>query len=156
MDKFYHPSDEQWYYFERAVSYDNWLTWRCAIGDWQGDQDVSKDERCFPALTAERAANISSLGSILHQLIAVLVSNIHELQCNPWHVHRWLDFGDPWNTGAAIRFELNDLDHDLLLDLALGHEKIGLVTCGDGTLVAALTEHYQINVCDDLKLVDPL
>jgi hypothetical protein len=79
-DEFLHPK-HGWLLLARAITLDNWLSWRTAL---------PRDHPRRGQLTAEAAANIAALAEAVHAIHRRL-PGYRALGDNPFHVIRWWD-----------------------------------------------------------------
>lgn len=99
-DEFCHPTDG-WLLLDRAVTYDNWITWRHAL-----PAAHSARQR----LSQPVAQAIAALAHELH-LIHQRLANYTELSTTPFLIPRWWDpyAEDQWNTGGICLFRIEDV-----------------------------------------------
>lgn len=107
-DEFLHPFNG-WLLLERAVVFDGWLSWRDVLP--AGRRDCQ-------AMTLEVHQAITALAGELHS-IHQRAANYRSLGANPFTVHRWWDpsAGEPWSSGRACLFQLNDHSSESFIKL---------------------------------------
>ena len=99
-DYFFHPTDG-WLLLARAVTYDNWLTWRHVL----------------PADAASRGKLTKGVCSLITPLAAAIDSlhrkapGYHQLADSPYEVLRWWDplASDGWEMGNRCQFIIRDV-----------------------------------------------
>lgn len=104
------PNGSQWR-LDRAITRDNWITWRHALPRVETDCLTVR----YGRLTTETTANIKRLAKGLHG--ALLELRPRGIDDCPWTVYRWWRYrdGEPFATGGACEFSVQGLDADDLI-----------------------------------------
>lgn len=113
---FLHPS-QGWIFLEKAVTYDNWLTWRHVL----------------PRDPASRGKLTPSISQLIERLAGALdslhrkIPGYHQLGSSPYDVIRWWDphATDGWELGNRCCFLIEDVPPQAML-AALKSSRAGI------------------------------
>lgn len=113
---FIHPSGAQWR-LDRAITRDNWLTWRHVLPAVETDCLTVRYKRLDPAICRQA----TRLAKGLHA--ALMQQRPRGVEDCPWTVYRWWRprDGEPFASGSACEFKVDGINNDELFQSAAQH-----------------------------------